>query len=121
MILFAVAMSGFDNNVCKRKEPVQVNSKNLFIRAALFASPLWLLLALHAYGAGGGTAGSLFAVLHAPGMLLMLLFSGTWEQLHNYELWHYLIGDFVFYYLVILLVLYLKKRFSRKLTREERT
>ncbi len=94
-----------------RENLVKVNSRNLFIRAVFFVSPLWLLLALHAYGAGGGTAGSIFAIFHLPGFALMLLFNPTWGQLHNYEPWHYLIGDFVFYYLVVLLVLYLTKRF----------
>lgn len=76
---------------------------NIFIRCALYAFPIWALLLIDIYVFDQGL-GMLVGALHAPGAFIMLILNPTWQQLHSYSGWHLLVGDIVFYYLLVLLL-----------------
>jgi hypothetical protein len=86
---------------------------SLMRKALIVVAPLWVWLILDVYVWDNHSLGALSGILHVPGVTLMLLLNSSWEQLHNYGRWQYLLGDFLFYYLLVLLVLSIVKR-SRK-------
>jgi hypothetical protein len=86
---------------------------NLFHQSTLFALPIWIFLLIDVYALDVGF-GKLSAILHSPGLFLMLLVNPTWEQMHNYQGWHYLIGNYLFYYLLILATVALWRWIKRR-------
>ena len=77
------------------------------------AAPLWLLIvadvALWRIGVG-----FLPGFVHAPGFLLMLALNPSWASMHNYHDWQHVLGNCVFYYLLISLILFVIRKFKNK-------
>ena len=90
-----------------------VNKTNIFLKSFYIALPLCLFLSIDAY-VMRDSWGIVTRFLHIPGAFLMLVVNPTWEQMHNYEPWHYLIGDFLFYYFLIVVCIALYRRKKRK-------
>lgn len=90
-----------------------LSRNSLFLRCFLFALPIWLLLLVDVYVLDYGL-GRFSSMLHLPGAMLMLLVNPTWQQLHNYRPWQHLIGDFLFYYLLVLVIVYAIRRFRKR-------
>lgn len=83
------------------------------LQSALLALPIWTLLLIDVY-ALKNSLGKFSNILHAPGLFLMLLINPSWEQMHYYESWQFLIGDFVFYFLLILVSVLVIRRILRR-------
>jgi hypothetical protein len=87
-------------------------NKNPFLLAVLVAAPVWCLIAIDVILWRFGV-GFLPAIVHAPGFLLMLAFNPSWAGMHNYSDWQHLFGNFIFYYLLALVVILVVRRFRR--------
>jgi len=91
-----------------------IKKTNIFLKSFYVAVPIWLFLSINAYYLRGYSLALVTRILHIPGIILMLVVNPTWQQMHNYKFWHFLIGDFLFYYFLIVVCIALYRRKKRK-------
>jgi len=82
----------------------------LIKRAFIICIPIWILLVLQNYIIPTSGINQVLGFINFPGVLLKIIFSPSWATMHNTDSIIYLLINFLFYFLLVYLILFILSR-----------